>query len=157
MALFVPDRVVETFREETTASGAFADRRRAQTRDWLYTLLEEGLRRTFFALPAVKARLPAVEEQVLAGREQRFVRMIETSPRTVAFLIRQERSEDQVLRLLYLLHSIEIEELRSRHRYPSHPQILSSLLPSGKGISSRTNPQRAPRCVRDSRARRTLS
>ncbi|MGQ9927179.1 MAG: methylmalonyl Co-A mutase-associated GTPase MeaB [Chloroflexaceae bacterium] len=58
---------IERFREVTTASGVFAERRRQQTRDWLHALIEDYLRSRFFNHPAVKARLPAIEAAVVAG------------------------------------------------------------------------------------------
>ncbi|MEF3275531.1 MAG: methylmalonyl Co-A mutase-associated GTPase MeaB [Chloroflexus sp.] len=58
---------IERFRTTTTASGVFTARRREQARDWLYSLIDEQLRTLFFAHPAVRARLPAIEQEVVAG------------------------------------------------------------------------------------------
>ncbi len=60
-------REIERFRDETTASGAFAARRRNQARDWVYTLIEDHLRTRFFAHPVVQAQLPAIEQAVVEG------------------------------------------------------------------------------------------
>jgi serine/threonine protein kinase len=43
----------------------------------------------------------------LSGRQQRLVRAIETERPTAADLIRREKDEEQILRLLYMLHQIE--------------------------------------------------
>ncbi|MFQ3631724.1 methylmalonyl Co-A mutase-associated GTPase MeaB [Roseiflexus sp.] len=60
-------REIERFRDETTASGVFAARRRDQARDWVYTLIEDHLRTRFFAHPVVQAQLPAIEQAVIEG------------------------------------------------------------------------------------------
>ncbi|MCA9972896.1 MAG: methylmalonyl Co-A mutase-associated GTPase MeaB, partial [Anaerolineales bacterium] len=60
-------QVITRFREETTASGAFARRRQAQARDWLHSLIEEQLRERFYRRPAVQAALPGVEQAVMRG------------------------------------------------------------------------------------------
>ncbi len=60
-------REIERFRDETTASGVFAARRRNQARDWVYTLIEDHLRTRFFAHPVVQAQLPAIEQAVIDG------------------------------------------------------------------------------------------
>lgn len=55
------------FRDQTTASGAFARRRRAQNLDWMQALLDESLRRRFLANEAVRLRLEAMREAVAEG------------------------------------------------------------------------------------------
>lgn len=60
--------VVEKFRQQTTASGVFEARRRAQMVDWVYTMVEEHLKSSFFNHPGVKAILPNVESAVADGR-----------------------------------------------------------------------------------------
>ncbi len=59
--------VIARFREHTTASGAFAARRREQAREWLRALLDEQLRAAFYNDAAVRAALPGVEAAVMAG------------------------------------------------------------------------------------------
>ncbi|MGQ9480768.1 methylmalonyl Co-A mutase-associated GTPase MeaB [Chloroflexus sp.] len=78
---------IERFRAELTASGVFAARRREQARDWLYTLIDEQLRTLFFAHPAVRERLPALEQAVVEGTvpvvsavQQLFAALGETQP-----------------------------------------------------------------------------
>ena len=58
---------IERFRDQTTASGVFAARRREQARDWVYTMIEDHLRSRFFSHPVVQQRLPAIEQEVVAG------------------------------------------------------------------------------------------
>lgn len=60
-------KVIESFREKTAQTGSFDARRRAQTRDWVYTMLEDQLKTRFFAHPAVQALLPQVEQAVIDG------------------------------------------------------------------------------------------
>ena len=59
--------VIGRFREHTTATGAFAARRREQAREWLGTLIDEQLRAAFYDMPAVRAALPGIEAAVMAG------------------------------------------------------------------------------------------
>ncbi len=56
------------FFRTATASGALAARRRAQSVEWMHTLIAESLRTRFYASPAVQARLEAVEHAVADGR-----------------------------------------------------------------------------------------
>ena len=59
--------LIDRFRAETTASGAFEARRRRQNREWLHMLVEEQLLAFFFNDPAVKAVLPQIEQAVSDG------------------------------------------------------------------------------------------
>ena len=59
--------LIDRFRTETTASGAFDARRRRQNREWLHMLVEEQLLAYFFNDPAVKAVLPQIEQAVSDG------------------------------------------------------------------------------------------
>jgi LAO/AO transport system kinase len=59
--------VMGRFREHTTASGAFAARRRQQAREWLRALIDEQLRAAFYDRPAVRAALPGIEAAVMDG------------------------------------------------------------------------------------------
>jgi LAO/AO transport system kinase len=66
--------VVETFREQTTTSGVFAQRRNTQSRDWVYAMVEEQLRSRFYRHPVIERMLPQLEQAVVEG----------TMPATVA-------------------------------------------------------------------------
>ncbi|MEM8531370.1 MAG: methylmalonyl Co-A mutase-associated GTPase MeaB [Chloroflexota bacterium] len=59
--------MIEQFRETTTESGVFAERRRAQTLDWVTTLIEEYLRTSFFQHPAVVEQIPQIKAAVADG------------------------------------------------------------------------------------------
>lgn len=55
-------------REALGASGELETRRRAQAREWMWSLLEEGLRRAFHRHPAVGERIAALERRVEAQK-----------------------------------------------------------------------------------------
>lgn len=57
-------RMVLDHREALTACGEAQGRRREQARAWMWSLVEEGLRRAFRAHPAVAARVEALEKDV---------------------------------------------------------------------------------------------
>jgi LAO/AO transport system kinase len=60
--------VIEDFRKKTVKSGVFHARRRAQTLDWVYTMVREHLQLRFFNHPGVEAITPRVEQAVLKGK-----------------------------------------------------------------------------------------
>jgi LAO/AO transport system kinase len=60
--------VVLRFRDQQGASGRLVERRRSQDHAWMWERIEAGLRQRFRAHPAVGAALPAIEEDVRAGR-----------------------------------------------------------------------------------------
>lgn len=59
--------VIEAFHQQTTDSGVFQSRRKSQTRDWLYAMMEEHVRSLFFAHPNVAQQLPELEQAVIEG------------------------------------------------------------------------------------------
>ncbi|WP_245479095.1 methylmalonyl Co-A mutase-associated GTPase MeaB [Rubrivivax rivuli] len=59
---------VTAFRDERRASGALAERRRAQDEAWMWERIEAGLRQRFKQHPGVRAQLPALADEVRAGR-----------------------------------------------------------------------------------------
>ena len=61
------DQVV-AYRQKTEASGDFAARRRAQGVRWMWTMLHERVAERLKRDPVLKARLPALEADVAAGR-----------------------------------------------------------------------------------------
>jgi len=61
-------RKVESYRHAMTQSGAWADKRRRQAVDWMWSLIESGLQEQFRAHPAVRAQLAKVTEDVAHGR-----------------------------------------------------------------------------------------
>ncbi|MDJ0782986.1 MAG: methylmalonyl Co-A mutase-associated GTPase MeaB [Desulfosarcinaceae bacterium] len=60
--------VVCTYREKLTATGELAEKRRGQALDWMWALVEEGLRDRFQRHSRVQARLPELGRDVAAGR-----------------------------------------------------------------------------------------
>jgi LAO/AO transport system kinase len=61
-------RTTEEFFRTVEASGRLAARRRAQAVEWMHALIAESLRTRFYASPAVRRRLPAIESAVAEGR-----------------------------------------------------------------------------------------
>ena len=61
-------RHVEEHRKVTTASGEFAERRRAQALSWMQDLIEDRLMSALRENPAVAAALPGIEADVRDGR-----------------------------------------------------------------------------------------
>ena len=59
---------VTTFRRQQADSGAFAQRRHAQDRAWMWERIDAGLKQRFARHPAVAAALPGVAADVHAGR-----------------------------------------------------------------------------------------
>ena len=61
-------RQVESYRHAMTQSGEWADKRRRQAVDWMWSLIEAGLHERFRAHPAVRAELSQITEDVAHGR-----------------------------------------------------------------------------------------
>jgi LAO/AO transport system kinase len=61
-------KLVGDHREKLTATGELEEKRRGQTLDWMWALVEEGLRDRFQRHPEVQARLPSLGREVAAGR-----------------------------------------------------------------------------------------
>jgi LAO/AO transport system kinase len=59
---------VRRFRDQQTASGRLEARRHTQDERWMWERIESGLRQRFREHPAVVAALPALAEDVRAGR-----------------------------------------------------------------------------------------
>ncbi|KPF50559.1 transporter [beta proteobacterium AAP51] len=59
---------VTAWRDERQASGALGARRRAQDEAWMWERIEAGLRQRFKQHPDVRAQLPALADEVRAGR-----------------------------------------------------------------------------------------
>jgi LAO/AO transport system kinase len=61
-------RQVESYRHAMTQTGEWADKRRRQAVDWMWSLIESGLHERFRAHPAVRAQLGRLTEDVAHGR-----------------------------------------------------------------------------------------
>jgi LAO/AO transport system kinase len=60
-------REVVRCRDTLAASGELADKRRRQSLDWMWTLIDAGLRERFRAHPGVRSALPECSARVAAG------------------------------------------------------------------------------------------
>jgi len=60
--------VIEEFRKKTMDSGVLEKRRRAQTLDWVYSMVEEHLRASFFQHAGVECIRAEIEHDVMWGR-----------------------------------------------------------------------------------------
>jgi LAO/AO transport system kinase len=59
---------VERYRTTMSASGEFEEKRRRQSIDWMWNLIDSGLRQYFRQHPAVRAELPALSRAVSEAR-----------------------------------------------------------------------------------------
>ncbi|WP_462412513.1 methylmalonyl Co-A mutase-associated GTPase MeaB [Neobacillus sp. Marseille-QA0830] len=60
-------QVIQSFEKTGRASGGFEERRKAQSREWLYSIIADHLHYQFYHHPDVKSQLPKLENQVIAG------------------------------------------------------------------------------------------
>ncbi len=58
---------LQDYRAAMEASGEFADKRRRQSVDWMWQLIDAGLRQRFREHPGVRAALPGLSREVSAG------------------------------------------------------------------------------------------
>ncbi|MFB3166025.1 methylmalonyl Co-A mutase-associated GTPase MeaB [Neobacillus sp. 179-C4.2 HS] len=61
--------VIKNFEEKGKSSGVFAERRKGQQRDWIYSLITDQLHYSFFHHPEVKLKLPQLENEVMTGEK----------------------------------------------------------------------------------------
>ncbi|SDL95157.1 methylmalonyl Co-A mutase-associated GTPase MeaB [Bacillus sp. OK048] len=60
-------QVIQAFRIQTYKSGMFNQRRLKQTIDWMYSMVEEDLRASFFSHPQVSRLIPEMEDALVHG------------------------------------------------------------------------------------------
>lgn len=60
-------QVIQEFQMKTTESGVFHKRRRTQTLDWMYAMVEDTLRTNFYNHPTVNGITPRIKQAVLQG------------------------------------------------------------------------------------------
>ncbi len=60
-------QTVLQFREQTSAGGAFAQRRQSQVLEWVHSMIGEHLRGLFHDDPAIHEMMPRIERSVLDG------------------------------------------------------------------------------------------
>lgn len=58
---------VSDYRERLTASGEFAEKRRRQSADWLWTLVMDDLKELFMNNKNVQSKLPQIQDAVVQG------------------------------------------------------------------------------------------
>lgn len=61
--------MLQEFSEITKQSGVFQDRRRMQSKEWFYSLIESQLQQLFYKNETMKQLLPMLENQVMAGNK----------------------------------------------------------------------------------------
>ncbi|TEB16743.1 putative GTPase [Pelotomaculum sp. FP] len=59
---------IEAFRDQTAESGVFYARRRSQTLDWVYAMVQEQLQASFFNHPGVIRIKAKIEQAIVEGR-----------------------------------------------------------------------------------------
>ena len=70
-------QVIEKFKEMISKSGVFASRRKAQTLNWVYAMVEEHLHNVFYQNEKVKQNKNAIEAAVAEGKISATVAMQE--------------------------------------------------------------------------------
>ena len=60
-------KMIGMFEQTTKVSGVFENRRREQSKDWIYSMIVDQLQFRFFYNPEVKSLLPKMENEVIAG------------------------------------------------------------------------------------------
>jgi LAO/AO transport system kinase len=60
-------QVIQEFLSNTSESGVFRQRRRKQSIDWMYTMVEDYLRTSFFNHPEVSRSIPVIEKSLVNG------------------------------------------------------------------------------------------
>ena len=61
--------VMNEFSDLTKESGVFQERRRMQSKEWLYSLMDHQLKTMFYKNETVKSLLPMLENQVMSGNK----------------------------------------------------------------------------------------
>ena len=59
--------VIRDFKHTGENSGTFEERRKKQSREWIYSMITDQLQFSFFHHPEIKEMLPKVENEVIAG------------------------------------------------------------------------------------------
>lgn len=60
-------KIILRFVDTTKESGAFTERRNAQTKDWIHAMIKDYLETSFFSHPSIKTKLPTLENKVVQG------------------------------------------------------------------------------------------
>lgn len=60
--------MIKEFEKVTKASGVFIQRRKEQSLEWVFRMVEDGLKDSFYNHPKVKEELPKLKEKILEGK-----------------------------------------------------------------------------------------
>ncbi|HNX00192.1 MAG TPA: methylmalonyl Co-A mutase-associated GTPase MeaB, partial [Candidatus Cloacimonadota bacterium] len=60
-------KLIEEFKAITVKNGFFQKRRNSQVLDWVKSMIQEHLESSFYQNPQIKATMPGVQKQLLAG------------------------------------------------------------------------------------------
>lgn len=60
--------VIETFKKKAIVSGIFQERRKHQSMEWVYSMIEDYLKENFYNNPHVRAQFPHIRDDVLNDR-----------------------------------------------------------------------------------------
>ncbi len=61
-------KVIMKFKEQTKSSGVFDGRRKTQALEWVYNLVEEQIKKSFYTNHDVQKSLPKIEKDILLGK-----------------------------------------------------------------------------------------
>jgi len=61
--------LIKTFEQKGKSTDVFDERRKIQSREWLYAMISDHLHYHFYHNPSVKAQLPKLENEVIAGEK----------------------------------------------------------------------------------------
>lgn len=60
-------KVVSKFKEHTKSTGTFENRRKTQALEWVYNLVEEQIKKSFYTNSEIQKSLPKIEKEILLG------------------------------------------------------------------------------------------
>jgi LAO/AO transport system kinase len=58
---------IKTFEQITKQTGVFKERRQRQSIDWVFSMIEDYLKESFYSNPSVQKKLPIIKEKLLKG------------------------------------------------------------------------------------------
>jgi LAO/AO transport system kinase len=61
--------VIKSFEQKGKATGVFKERRKVQSREWLFAMISDQLQYHFYHHPEIKSQLPKLENEVIAGEK----------------------------------------------------------------------------------------
>lgn len=60
--------VIEKFKEHTKSTGVFEERRKSQALEWVYSMVEEQIKKSFYTNPEIIKSIPKIEKEILSGK-----------------------------------------------------------------------------------------